>query len=118
VAQLQIALVVPFLDEAAHLMELLRSLAAQTRLPDRVLLVDDGSRDGSSAIAAGFAREHEWARLVRRPPQARGRDRLAGGTAAAAFAWGADRIGASWDVVAKLDADLRLTAPTLASVEQ
>ena len=116
--QLQLAIVVPFLDEAAHLPELLRSIADQTRLPDRVLLVDDGSRDGSSAIAAAFALEHEWARLMRRPPRERGRDRLAGGTAAAAFAWGVDRLGTSWDVVAKLDADVRLTAPTIASVEQ
>ena len=116
--QLQVAVVVPFLDEAAHLRELLRSIVDQTQLPDRVLLVDDGSRDGSSAIAAAFALEHEWARLVQRPPQQRRRDRLAGGTAAAAFAWGVDRLGTSWDVVAKLDADLRLATSTIASVGQ
>lgn len=116
--RLQIAIVVPFLDEVAHLRELLDSIVTQTRRPDRLLLVDDGSRDESPAIAARFALEHDWARMARRPPRARGRDRLAGGAAAAAFAWGADQLGGSWDVVAKLDADLRLTAPTIASVEQ
>lgn len=116
--RLQIAIVVPFLDEQEHLRELLGSIAEQTRLPDSVLLVDDGSRDGSSAIAARFALEHDWAWMARRPPLLRGRDRLAGGAAAAAFTWGVDQLGASWDVVAKLDADLRLTAATIASVER
>jgi glycosyltransferase involved in cell wall biosynthesis len=118
VDRLRIAVVVPFLDEATHLGELLDSLAGQTRRPDRLLLVDDGSRDGSTAIATRFAREHRWARVARRRPQRRSRDRLAGGTAAAAFAWGAEQLGTSWDVVAKLDADLRLPTSTIATVER
>ena len=115
---LRIAVVVPFLDEAEHLPALLESLAGQTRRPDRMLLVDDGSRDGSTVIATRFARRHEWARVARRRRPAPQRDRLAGGSAANAFAWGAGQLGATWDVVAKLDADLRLTAPTIACIEQ
>lgn len=116
--RLRIAVVVPFLDEVAHLGELLDSLARQTRLPDWLLLVDDGSRDGSTALATRFAREYEWARVARRRPRRRNRDRLAGGAAAAAFAWGADQLGGSWDVVVKLDADLRLPGSTIATVER
>jgi biofilm PGA synthesis N-glycosyltransferase PgaC len=116
--EMRIAVVVPFLDEELHLGEMLASLAAQTRLPDRLLLVDDGSSDGSSAIAAGFAREHPWARVVRRPPRRYGRDRLAGGSAVAAFAWGVEQLDADWDVVAKVDADIWLAPRLLAEIER
>ena len=74
---LRIALIVPFLDEAAHLPVLLDSLAAQARRPDRVLLVDDGSTDGSASIAAGFAAAHPYAQLLRRPPRPPEQDRMA-----------------------------------------
>jgi poly-beta-1,6-N-acetyl-D-glucosamine synthase len=115
---LRIAVVVPFLDEERHLPALLSSLAAQTRPPDLALLVDDGSRDSSRAVAAGFAAEHGWMRVLRRPPRPRGRDRLEGGSAAEAFAWGVEQLDPWWDVVAKLDADLALGRQTLAIVER
>ena len=59
--RLHIAVVVPFLDEAEHLPVLLESLAAQQRPPDRVILVDDGSSDGSDLIAQRFALDHPQA---------------------------------------------------------
>jgi hypothetical protein len=113
---LQLAVVVPFLDEADHLPRMLASVAAQERPPDELLLVDDGSTDGSAAIAAAFAAEHAWARVLRRPPRDPGRDRLAGGAALRAFAWGVAQLRSPWDVVAKVDADLELTPATCAVV--
>lgn len=41
----------PFIEEA------LQSIAAQTRLPDRVIIVDDGSKDGTADIVEDFARK-------------------------------------------------------------
>ena len=115
--RLRIAIVVPFLNEERHLGDLLVSLDAQTRRPDQLLLVDDGSTDGSGAIAEAFSRQHTWAAVARRPARPRGRDRLAGGAALEAFAWGVDRLDREWDVVAKVDGDLRLTPATLATLE-
>jgi glycosyltransferase involved in cell wall biosynthesis len=115
--RLRIALVVPFLDEAEHLPTFLASVAAQERPPDLLLLVDDGSTDGSGAIADAFAARHEWASAIRRPPRRVGRDRLAGGSAVRAFAWGVDRLAEAWNVVGKVDADLRLTPATLRTLE-
>jgi biofilm PGA synthesis N-glycosyltransferase PgaC len=109
----RIAIVVPFLNEGRHLGELLTSMARQTHLPDRLLLVDDGSSDRSPALAEAFARRHAWASVEHRPPHQVGRDRLAGGTALEAFAWGVERLTEPWEIVAKVDADLRLAPATL-----
>jgi glycosyltransferase involved in cell wall biosynthesis len=115
--RLRMAIVVPFLDEERHLPEVLDSLARQTRPPDQLLLVDDGSSDRSAALAATFAARYDWAELAHRPPRAVGRDRLAGGSALAAFAWGVARLAVPWDVVAKVDGDLALAPTTLATLE-
>ena len=115
---LQIAIVVPFLDEGEHLPVLLESMAAQRRPPDRLMLVDDGSSDGSAAIAARFAAGHEYARVVRRPRRQPERDRMARAHEWRAFTWGVEQIAGRWDVVAKLDADLRLAPDLLAEMER
>jgi poly-beta-1,6-N-acetyl-D-glucosamine synthase len=114
---MRISLVVPFLNEDQHLPTLLESIAAQSRAPDELLLVDDGSTDASWQLAAEFAAGHPYAKVARRPKRHAGRDRLAGGSAVRAFAWGVDRLDEGWDVVAKLDADLRLNPLMLVTLE-
>ena len=113
-----IVVVVPFLDEEANLPELLASLAAQTRLPDRLVLVDDGSTDRSHDLAARFALEHDWASALRRPPRAAERDRLASASEMTAFQWALEQVAEEWDVAAKIDADLRLPREMLAAIER
>jgi poly-beta-1,6-N-acetyl-D-glucosamine synthase len=113
-----IAGVVPFLDEEEHLEEVLESLAAQTRPLDRVVLVDDGSRDSSARMAAAFADGRPDVELLRRPVRPPERDRLAHAGELRAFEAGMEMLGESWDVVAKLDADVRLTPGTVAAIEQ
>jgi biofilm PGA synthesis N-glycosyltransferase PgaC len=116
-AELRIAVVVPFLDEEEHLPDLLASMASQTRAPDVLLLVDDGSGDRSLELAHTYAARHAHATVLRRPPRPVGRDRLAGGAAVRAFNWGVGQIAGDWDVVAKVDADLRLNPRLLATLE-
>jgi glycosyltransferase involved in cell wall biosynthesis len=114
---LRLVAIVSFLDEERVLPALLDSIAAQTRPPDRLLLVDDGSRDGSAALAETFARRHDFASVLRRPVRPAETDRLATAAELRAFNWAVGTLDEPWELVAKLDADLSLPPKTLASVE-
>jgi glycosyltransferase involved in cell wall biosynthesis len=114
---MMIVVVVPFLNEERFLPTFLRSIAGQTRPPDRLLLVDDGSRDGSGSLAVEFARNHGYAVALRRPPRPPERDRLASAAELRAFQWAVEQLDGPWDVVAKVDADLQLTPNLLAEIE-
>jgi poly-beta-1,6-N-acetyl-D-glucosamine synthase len=113
-----IVVIAPFLNEGALLPAFLASIASQTRRPDRLLLVDDGSSDDSYDRAAAFAREHEFATALRRPPRPAARDRLAEASEYVAFQWALKGLEAGWDVVAKVDADVRLTPRTIETLER
>lgn len=106
---MRLAIVVPFLNEEAYLGPLLDSISRQSRLPHRLLLVDDGSSDGSLSLARKFAARHAYATALARPPREAGRDRLAQAAELVAFCWAVEQLDEPWDVVAKVDADLRLT---------
>lgn len=99
--------VVPFLNESELLPDLLDSLARQSREADLVLLVDDGSTDGSIEVCRPFVEERPNWRLIerpRRPPEA---DRLLRASVFRAFSEAFASVP-DWDVAVKLDADLVL----------
>jgi biofilm PGA synthesis N-glycosyltransferase PgaC len=114
---MRIAIVVPLRDEETHLPVLLNAIAAQSRPPDKLLLVDDGSHDRSLTIAQRFADAHAYARVLSRPARPQADDRLAAAAELRAFQWGVEHLDPHWDVLAKLDADLQLGRDTLAEVE-
>jgi glycosyltransferase involved in cell wall biosynthesis len=113
-----IVVVVSFLNEDRYLGTLLESMAAQVRRPDRLLLVDDGSTDDSYEMASAFAARNPYATVLRRPPRTTASDRLVGAPELRAFRWAVDQIDQPWDVVAKVDADVRLTQDLLLTLEQ
>jgi poly-beta-1,6-N-acetyl-D-glucosamine synthase len=115
---MRIVTIVSFLDEERHLPRLLASLASQTRFPDELLLVDDGSSDASGRIAEEFAADRDGVRVLRRPPHPAGRDRLAGAHELLAFQWALAQATPGWDVVAKVDADLEFTPRSFEFIEQ
>jgi len=114
----RIAVVVPLRDEERYLGTLLASLAEQTRPPDRVLLVDDGSVDSSPDIAERFAAANTNVTVLHRPPRPRERDRMVSASELRSFLWGVEQLDNGYDVVAKLDADLRLPPGMLAELER
>jgi len=60
----RLSVVVPFHDAVHHLPVCLDSLLAQTYPHVEVVLVDDGSQDGSAEVAADYARRHWNVRVV------------------------------------------------------
>jgi glycosyltransferase involved in cell wall biosynthesis len=111
-----LTVVVCFRDEQEYLPVFLRSLAAQTRPADQIVLVDDGSADASAELADAFAAGHEHVRVVRRPRRTDGGDRLAQAAELRAFQEAVRAVPGDWSVVAKLDADLDLAPATFATI--
>lgn len=113
---MHVVAIVPFLNEERFLAAFLESVESQARRPDRLLLVDDGSTDASYGIASEFARRHDWATAVRRPQRPEEGDRLATAAEYVAFQWAVASVDEPWDVIAKLDGDLKLTPRTLETI--
>jgi poly-beta-1,6-N-acetyl-D-glucosamine synthase len=92
-------------NEASVIRTTIESVAAQTRLPERWVIVDDGSTDQTAAIVEEYAGTHRWIELVRRPARA---NRSFAGKAHAIKA-GCERLEAQaihFDVLGNLDADV------------
>ena len=62
-----ISVVIPLYNKAAEIARALNSVLGQSLLPREVIVVDDGSTDGSGAIVEGFA--SPLVRLVRQENQ-------------------------------------------------
>jgi poly-beta-1,6-N-acetyl-D-glucosamine synthase len=102
----RLLVVTPCRDEAEHLEAYLASVEAQELPPTRWVVVDDGSRDQSSALLAQAAARIAHLEVRRRE---RGPGRAVGGGVVQAFEYGLEGIDlSSFDYVCKLDADLEL----------
>jgi glycosyltransferase involved in cell wall biosynthesis len=96
-------LITPAHNEEAFIEKTLASMVAQTRLPERWVIVDDGSTDRTAQIVEGYASRHQWIELFRRPVRS---DRSFAGKVHA-FNAGLERVRSlEFDVIGNLDADL------------
>ena len=77
-----ISVVVPVYEVESYLEECLQSIAAQSVRDLEVIVVDDGSTDGSADIAGRFAAQDERFRIITQPNQGLGRARNVGLAAA------------------------------------
>lgn len=57
--------IIPAHNEAAFIEDTLESLTRQTRPPDRVIVVDDGSEDATADIVTAFSEHHPTVSLLR-----------------------------------------------------
>lgn len=103
--ELRYALVTPVRDEEANLPRLASSLSEQTVLPERWMIVDNGSTDGTVALASALAARHSWICVSQIPGQA---SPARGGQIVRAFLAGVDALDVDPDVIVKLDADVSI----------
>src|SRR4051812_24229138 len=78
----RISVVVPAFNVEAYLQECLASIAAQTAPDLEVIVVDDGSADGTRAVAEAFAAGDPRFRVISQPNRGLGAARNAGVAAA------------------------------------
>jgi glycosyltransferase involved in cell wall biosynthesis len=89
---LKLSLIIPVYNEEHHIKACLDAVAAQTRMPDEVIVVDNNCTDGTVEIA----RTYPFVRVVKESHQGRGHARSAGFNAA----YG--------DILGRIDADSRI----------
>jgi len=96
-------LISPAHNEERFIAKTLESMAAQTLLPERWIIVNDGSTDNTANFAANYAQRFPWIQLVHRSPRL---DRHFGAKVHA-FNAGLERVGSlDFDVIGNLDADI------------
>jgi biofilm PGA synthesis N-glycosyltransferase PgaC len=96
-------LITPARNEEAYIEKTIQSMIAQTVLPEKWIIVSDGSTDRTDDIVKRYTAKHRWIKLIRLPEH---RDRH--------FAAKVDAFNAGYskvkniqhDIIGNLDADL------------
>jgi len=94
-------------NEEEFIEDTIRSVLAQTHLPKRWVIVDDGSTDRTAEIVARYTKDHRWIELIRRPQR---KDRNFAGKVYA-FNEGLARVRpVEVELIGNLDADISFGA--------
>jgi glycosyltransferase involved in cell wall biosynthesis len=101
--KLKYVLVTPARNEEDYIGKTMASAVAQTVLPEKWVIVSDGSTDRTDEIVKEYAAEHSWIELVRMPER---RDRQFAAKVHAFNAGYARLDGVQYDIIGNLDADL------------
>lgn len=100
----QYVIITPVRNEADFVPTTIESVAAQTLLPRRWVIVDDGSTDGTGQILAAASSRYPWLTVV--PRSDRGFRKPGGGVVEAFYDGYPALDGVDWDFIVKLDGDL------------
>ncbi len=116
----RLLVVSPVHNERDNLERTARSVASQTRTPDRWIVVDDGSTDETLALARRLERELEFMTVLECPQETKpGADNLALAREAHAFNIGLAHAGwQTFGYVGKLDGDVELPPDWFATLIQ
>jgi glycosyltransferase involved in cell wall biosynthesis len=96
-------IVIPAHNEEAFIGLTLQSLAAQTILPAKAVIVNDNSTDKTAEIVLAFAEKNPWISLVNKSSEA---IHLPGSKVIQAFQKGLETLDDNYDLIVKADADL------------
>jgi glycosyltransferase involved in cell wall biosynthesis len=106
-----IAAVTPAYNEEHNLGEVAASMFSQTLKPITWIIVDDGSSDGTFALARKLAESRAWVTLIKKE-----RDVGIHDASFKAFEFGVSNLKSDWKYLMKLDADTKLPPSFLEKV--
>lgn len=96
-------IIIPAHNEQSSIGLTINSLASQTLLPKRVVIVNDNSTDKTDDIVEGYAEKYTWLHLVNSKSS---NHHLPGSKIINAFYKGYHTLDDDYDVICKFDADL------------
>lgn len=100
---MKIYIVIPAHNESGFIAQTLASLADQSLLPDKLVVVDDGSTDNTSEIVEEYIKKYSFIDLVKNDSST---EHAPGSKVINAFYKGYYRLDDDFDVICKFDADL------------
>ena len=103
-AAFKYVVITPVRDEEHHIEKTIRSMTAQSVLPEVWIIVDDGSTDRTGSIIDEYSNQYSWIQTVHRANRGY---RNAGGGVVEAFYEGYNTLtNKEWEFIVKLDGDL------------
>lgn len=96
-------IVIPTYNEEKFVSQTIQSIAEQTVLPEKVVVVNDGSTDETEEIIKSFVKKYSFIQLVNKKSNA---IHLPGSKVIQAFHEGEKHIDSEYDFIVKADADL------------
>jgi glycosyltransferase involved in cell wall biosynthesis len=111
---MSIYVIIPAYNESQYVAKTLTSLAKQTLLPDKVVVVNDNSTDNTAAIVQEFAEQYAWLTLINTQEKP---IHLPGSKVIRAFQAGYDSLDKNYNIILKLDADIILPPHYLETIK-
>ncbi|MGO4912270.1 glycosyltransferase family 2 protein [Leeuwenhoekiella sp. W20_SRS_FM14] len=100
---MKIVIIIPAYNEANLINLTLDSLLNQRFSAEKIIVVDDGSTDHTSAVVSKYAALHPTIELIQKDSEA---THLPGSKVVQAFNYGLERLTTHFDLLCKFDADL------------
>lgn len=107
-------IVIPAHNEAQFIYRTLRSIAGQTLLPKKLIVVNDNSSDDTPVIVSEFTAKHSWAKMITNTAALP--EHLPGGKVVRAFYKGLETLDNNYDFIVKMDADVILPPDYFATI--
>ncbi|MDA8086073.1 MAG: glycosyltransferase family A protein [Nitrospiraceae bacterium] len=102
--EIKYVVISPVRDESAYIEKTIHAVAAQTILPDKWIIINDGSCDNTGEIINEYAKRYPWIYPVHRHDRG---FRKAGGGVIESFYDGYTKLALKdWNYIVKLDGDL------------
>lgn len=116
---MKFCLIIPIYNEAKYLFDLLDSLVKQSHLPEKIILVDDYSKDASLSIVQEYAKMYDFIQVTQTKKNKKGKQRhQPGARVVNNFYTGFTSLKNDYDVICKFDADLIFPLDYLERINQ